>query len=850
MKNSIVKLILIFYILCGLFHFIKSQIEIQNIEFQNETITIEKLKNTIYYFQFIPKTQNELPNYIKIITGEKVYLYSTQYSISYYHQDSTFTNRTQISKLSKSTFLWLNKEQIKDGFFFSIECTSSNCNEHYLQIVPNDNPELNIGEVYSYYITEENKIMNFHFTLDLQNKTMDKNYIISFWANGRKNISSVLTEEGRLEKNSKYNIHIRRLFSNHFYNFDFEIEGTIGDLINIGGFYYEGDKGNSKMICKNCEMNPGIEMIGFLERNNYEENCYDGQYSTYYSYYKGKNLNNINNKITILDYRDEENHLYHCFQIPNDSNELFYSFQYVEEYRYKKFYYYYDLGKYQQVLTSQDRVGIIVMNIEDDYNYLTYQIDSEELAGKNVYLLKCEKYPYCEMDNNELSKAIKLNKYIGFFSISIYRNEFDFSAINRIKYILVLECLANMCDFRVNIYSDKTPIFVETKVPQYKLIREGSEDNLLINYDPDVSIYDSIYVNFLNIEIISGNISVITPPEIPINKYKKIFLLDLDSYFYHHELTNIKIKAKKNSVYSIKMLYRGEKFFFGGNYIYNIHGVETLSIHSNIWRDPTIEKFIGFYSNDNKIDIDYRYDQNNTLKSYKNPKNNKRFYQDIFIDQYTGHVKKYFFLKSQKKQNFIYFTCYYLGKDIPEMYDSSNILAENIPKTFVFNSKIKYNKFTYLFLEYRNEVNITFDLLSEGSYNIIFDINKIEIKNLSNLNTTTTFTFNLNDWKEICTNNQQICVLSFMIISENPKKDSFLEIYINEREEEEYLEDEEESEDDNNTIKLILIIGLPILTIFLILIIIIFIFKKKSELKMEEIQSISFLTDEKKENNI
>ena len=54
------------------------------------------------------------------------------------------------------------------------------------------------------------------------------------------------------------------------------------------------------MICKNCEMNPGIEMTGFLEKNY--ENCYDGQYSTYQSYYKGINLNNITKKITVLEY--------------------------------------------------------------------------------------------------------------------------------------------------------------------------------------------------------------------------------------------------------------------------------------------------------------------------------------------------------------------------------------------------------------------------------------------------------------------------------------------------------------------------------------------------------------------
>ena len=57
-----------------------------------------------------------------MVTQIEISLYINNYIISYYGNDINFRNRTQtvISKTSMLTnvYLWLNKAQIKDGFYF------------------------------------------------------------------------------------------------------------------------------------------------------------------------------------------------------------------------------------------------------------------------------------------------------------------------------------------------------------------------------------------------------------------------------------------------------------------------------------------------------------------------------------------------------------------------------------------------------------------------------------------------------------------------------------------------------------------------------------------------------------
>ena len=143
MKNKKIK---IFLYLIILFVSIKCEIEYETKIISNETITIDNITESHYYYHILFESQSNIPNYLKIISKEKNENSNNyEYALSYYGQDSTFTNRIQLSKLSNSPIIWLNKEQIENGFYFSIECYTNKCNEYYIDIYPKNFSELTLG---------------------------------------------------------------------------------------------------------------------------------------------------------------------------------------------------------------------------------------------------------------------------------------------------------------------------------------------------------------------------------------------------------------------------------------------------------------------------------------------------------------------------------------------------------------------------------------------------------------------------------------------------------------------------------------------------------------------------------
>ena len=96
-------------------------------------------------------------NYLKIEveSHDKI-----EFVLSYY-QDSTLNNRKQLSQsISGKAFIYLKKEQLKQAFYISIKSDSTYW-DYTLHFIQKEKMELNLGEQYSYYVTEENKNMEF-----------------------------------------------------------------------------------------------------------------------------------------------------------------------------------------------------------------------------------------------------------------------------------------------------------------------------------------------------------------------------------------------------------------------------------------------------------------------------------------------------------------------------------------------------------------------------------------------------------------------------------------------------------------------------------------------------------------
>ena len=92
-----------------------SSIEYENITLENQSISLP-YKRKVYY-HIITESNENLPNYIKIIVKDDTNKinYDYRHTISYY-KDSSFSKINQFTEKSFSPIMWLTKEQIKNGF--------------------------------------------------------------------------------------------------------------------------------------------------------------------------------------------------------------------------------------------------------------------------------------------------------------------------------------------------------------------------------------------------------------------------------------------------------------------------------------------------------------------------------------------------------------------------------------------------------------------------------------------------------------------------------------------------------------------------------------------------------------
>ena len=139
----------------------KSEMNIKNILLNDKTTTINLLDNSEYYFHISINDLEKISNYIQLIISndDKELLSSNKYLIAYYGEDSSYTNIEQLSNENSPSNLWLNKEQIKNGFYLKIHKMNDICKncENKLEIIQKSFIELTFdSSTFSYLVTEKN----------------------------------------------------------------------------------------------------------------------------------------------------------------------------------------------------------------------------------------------------------------------------------------------------------------------------------------------------------------------------------------------------------------------------------------------------------------------------------------------------------------------------------------------------------------------------------------------------------------------------------------------------------------------------------------------------------------------
>ena len=788
---------------------VKTDISIMKIDFENKELWRKYNENK--FLRIDIKTE-DLPNYIKLIAKDlsKENIYSLNLIISYY-QDISFTNRKKLSQNSSdTTIMWLNKEQIKNGFYLNLECGASTCNYNF-SIIPENSMELHLGEIYKYYITEENKEMKFNILGDI-NKT-DEKKLVTIYAKGYRDIYSKLEEENNI-KHSKYNAYIIDDIKSTNVNYNFIVNGNVGDLVTVGAFFCE-----KTGICTINEFNAGYEYSGFLKKNVLEENCF--LYSHFYRYSYQFIFNDIYSQAFSKDiYKtSSDNKSYKCIKIFDEVDEIFYSF------------YIYNINdKYIPLISgnynffSSSNFSFIPL-IAEDFTLLTYKIYTFQKETK-MYIIKCKTYPLCNLDL-ELDKINNIKEFENFFYnyfITFSKNELEsnWSPINKNQHVILFICEPSGSEnggTKIEIFTDKTVLDIDTGISNYYFIEKGKTNNFFSSSNkPEI----------ISIETISGSISIKIIGLNNDKNYKIYNYYNIYSYEYDKDekYKMIQIKANKNSIYNIKtqiFYYDYYDFKFGGSYILRLNNNIKISlrssghfIHEDILKNYLSINSIGYYNS-----VDREYHKYGQITIYSGILKNG-FYQDIFMKP-TYDVNEYIvFDRSDEKDSMVLLSYFLLSEKRYDIIDSGIILAENIPRLFSFNKVNKEIIYYFYHTDINRNINLEIKLLNEGNYQMILYINNEDIEKKYNISSNETILLEENNWKNKCKEPLHICIFKFNIIYYN-ESDSLLEMKI--KVENNFIDNDVKN--NNNQIEIILFIILIIIGFIIIVAIIFFILRIK-----------------------
>jgi len=846
-----------------------------------ETINLYKDFNKSYRYNenkfFVTYDEDYSTNYIKLEV-ELLNNYNG-IAISYYQKDYNFKERKQLSyNFSNSTFMWLNKNQFKNNFYFSINCKKTYYCDYNLHIYKKKYAELNIGDIYTYYVTEENKDMTFLININYtkyNNSISDiSNSKISIWARGsNNNINSKLEPNSYTNlMNDKYQAYL--LYKNeidineHYY---LKIEGNIGDLINVGSLLFD-ENNTCPIIFKNL----GTEITGFFKENIFEKNCFK---------FIGSNDNSFNQFIYDFEIKNYiENYEFNYFNYYTlvclnfnktyKYDEYLYSLQYVRNVRRDRLNYLVSpliIGKnYKISLNIGETIGLIPTNPDIDFNFLTYHANGI-LGECNYSVYECSSYPFCDSFILK-QKNFKYND--GSYSISYTKNEYNNTPISLNQKVLLIKSMNFNNIIIVNFYSDKNKIFISPQITFYNYLRKNNEDNLLINLPyNEGEVPDSPYA-YLSFEILSGDASInFGAPkssylEAIQNNTKKSFKFRL----IQKNENLLKIKANKNSVYSIiyileetnKKRLTGDYIFpIGNNYLFevknnngdyyhylnsrfNYYGYIYFEFHpinceievqnNNNYRWKVLNKYKGFSYDIEDVNTQYSFfirrvglDKRKSCLVYASSFMYSSYILNPIFLIISNNIPKYFLFHDNYEVNFLYYHSE-VGNDLIVDFKMNHSSIYNYYNYYPYRSQIKASYFLACYIN-NYAYNLNCSYYNYNYYNI-------------NIYNNDSFKINSNQIKKYCTDENQFCMIRFIIVKSSYNKNKNTAIELNIRTIENNLSKSTNSKFLKDNLKLIIIISgsALIFIIIIIIIIIVCICKKKNnkDLLALEVNKVSF----------
>ena len=766
----------------------------------------------------------------------------TNHIISYY-DNANLVERKQLSQsLTYMTIMWLTKEQIKKDFYLTIECAQAPC-DFKLELKGSNTLDIYLDEQYTYYVTKENKVMNFSIFNNKEPQELNPNYeyLVTIWARGNKQIESKL-EGGEFQKPSEYSYY--RVKNNDFANNNYNliINGTIGDLINIGLILFR--KENDNIYSYENKLENGVEITGFVSYN--EQQRFEMKDHSFFGYYY-----DFNNKPIFFD---SEMSYYSVSKYLNEIDGSFYSFQHLFDTKYN--------GKgnniysplldgiyYYEKIQEGTTIGLIPMKPVDDFNHLTYEVF--RYRGEiEVSIYNCENYPLCHLNDDKIEKSTKINDYKSYYYTYNKAEWKIISPISKKQNMLLIKCnkgivdeedeSKRICISNINMKTDKKVVnnteFEEIFLSHPRFIRKNNEDKYLFKGKENEDYY-------LYIEALSGNIKITINPELkPILEKDNKYLF----FITKNKDITVTIKGSENAVYRIydnEVINQLKIFQIGYNYLFFIDDDEIQLSPGVYANDDEYNYYIGIHYLNCSVNVEMsRGGGGITTKDYINK--TKDFCQDTsnnFLIDYNLTLKR----NNSEGSCPVFISIYRLET----LNSNSNgiPLAFKNSYSFLFNVQNEYSMlFSLPYTQKEKDVKIDFKLLTGKNYTVKFMLNNNTLKEEKNLQLNKTIQLKSDEIKKNCKNSQFICKILLEVKSED-KKELVLKITPN------IIIPKSNTSDSNSLNKKALIISGCIAFLLIVIIIVIVIilckFNNKNKDLAEKVNKISFQTDNKDDDD-
>ena len=260
-------------------------------------------------------------------------------------------------------------------------------------------------------------------------------------------------------------------------------------------------------------------------------------------------------------------------------------------------------------------------------------------------------------------------------------------------------------------------------------------------------------------------------------------------------------------------------------------------------QNPPDKYFVGIYPLNCEMKMEYV-----TMAFQTEPIDLKYGFHQEILDQTIQNKMGYKISKKGKILDDCYFYFSVFRYDNQSINDNNGIfMGNNESQKFVFDKNYSFLKFSYADVEKEKNVDIVLNLMNNEKYKLKLFINDLELKNEYNIVKNETVIIESKDIKEKCQNEQQICKISFNLISENNLDESLIELKVIAE-----INDSKNNDNDDNKkggkispVVLIIIIVAVIFVVVLLIVIILKLKNKKGDSLNSEIESIDTDKNEK-----